>query len=142
MPRILRDLLADILSAEPGMELVDGSDALLDPTSDALARTETDVLIVGLEVDELPLICAELIGRLPRVKLLALKGMGREICLYELRPTRTRLGPMSPTDLVALIRRAKEPMPLATRAIVGSGAGAPGAEDTSLMVTLSRERTR
>ena len=141
MPGVLRDILAETLSAESDFQLIDRSDTEREPTPGALARTEPDVVIVGLEVGELPLVGVELLGLLPGLKLLALEGQGREISIYELRPTRTILGPLSPGELADSIRRALEPMPVATRKLVGSASEWVPEADASLRVRLTRKRT-
>ena len=142
VPGVLRDVLAETFRVEPDIQLVDHSDAAPEITPESLARTEPDVVILGLEVGERPLISLELFGLLPGLKLVALEGQGREISIYELRPTRTMLGPLSPRDLVASIRRALEPMPVATRTLGGSGSDWAPTEDALLRVSLAREHTR
>jgi len=147
LPRLVRDLLAERLGAEPDLEVVDAGEAPGDGAAAALARLEPDVVVVGLGADERPLVWAEMLGRLPHLKLLALEERGRDVSLYELRPTRTRLGPLSPSDVVAAVRRALRPMPLLTRdddavSDAGDAADAGNDLDARLAVSLARDRSR
>ena len=142
MPAVLRDLLVETFNAEPDMRIVDRSETPPDATSEMVAKADADVVIVGLEAGEGPLICGGLLRLLPGLKVAALEGQGRSISIYELRPTRTMLGPLSPMELVASIRRALSPMPLATRTLDGSVADAAAEEDVSLRLSLTRPRPR
>jgi DNA-binding NarL/FixJ family response regulator len=134
VPGLIRAVLAEAFAAEPDMQLVDAAGA----ADDALAHADPDVVIVGLEAGEPPLVCLETLRRLPHVKVLALEGQGREVSMYELRPTRTMLGPLSPSDVVASVRRALRPMGVVTRATND----ATDAQEMELTMSLARERTR
>ena len=155
MPGLLHDVLARSLAAEPDLELV-GDDATASlplppdassstdapPVGDAphpvgghplgveLARTRPDVLVLGLYRDEPPDVCAEVLSEFPRLKVIALEGMGMRASVHELRPTYAPLGAVSPAEIVAAIRCAARTAPHAAphAALAERGAGGP-AED-------------
>jgi hypothetical protein len=115
MPRLLRDILTDRIGAEADMELV----GFVEPVEALAARigeSAADVVVVGTEPEEATPVWREVLARHPYTKLLAIEGVGRTASLYELRPTRTRLGEASPTSVAEWIRRAVRPVRLATRA--------------------------
>jgi len=138
VPGLIRAVLAEAFAAEPDMQLVDAPGETAGAADDALAHADPDVVIVGLEAGEPPLVCLETLRRLPHVKVLALEGQGREVSMYELRPTRTMLGPLSPSDVVASVRRALRPMRVVTRATND----ATDAQEMELTMSLARERMR
>jgi hypothetical protein len=142
MPRILRDLLADVLGSESDIQIVADVLSPRDVTTDDLARMQPDVVIVGPDAKEPARTCLEMLGRTPRLKLLALERKGREFSIYELRPVRTKLGALSPTTLIASIRNALRPMPLSTREIEEGDVADTGREDRVPSVSIVRERAR
>jgi DNA-binding NarL/FixJ family response regulator len=111
MPRMVCDILREVLDAQPDMRVVAelGNGQVL---SERVAAERPDVVIVGLERDEPPAICGELLSDHPRVRIVAVEESGRRASLYELRPTCTVLHELSGDELVASIRRAVQPMPL------------------------------
>jgi len=101
LPRITREIIEQAVGAEPDMVTVDG---LADATSlpDAIVRSEPDFVISGRDY-EFAEVCAILEGH-PRLRVLVVVEDGREATLYELRPTRTPLGEVSPRTIVEAIR--------------------------------------
>lgn len=99
MPRMLFDIVAEVLHGQPDMEVVEA-----EPGSvlELAGRARADVVIMGADD---PTIASELLAAHPRVKLLAVTGADGECWLYELRPQRISLGEVSPTSLVDEIRR-------------------------------------
>ena len=114
MPRMMRDIVAAIIVAQPDMTIVgesgEGGDA--ESIAGAVAAARPDVLIVGMERaegGEPPVLCAELLSRFPQVKVIAVEDHGRSSALWELRPHRALLGEVSPQGLVDSIRAATGP---------------------------------
>jgi DNA-binding NarL/FixJ family response regulator len=107
LPRITREIIEQAVGAEPDMVIVDG---LAGGASlpDAVQRREPDFVISGRDY-EFAEVCAILDER-PRLRVLAVLEDGREATLYELRPTRTPLGEVSPQTIVEAIRGTRRAM--------------------------------
>ena len=101
LPRITREIIEQAVEGEPDMVIVDG---LADYASlfDVVERSAPDFVISGQDY-ELAEVCAVL-SRRPRLRVMVVVGDGREAALYELRPTRTPLGEISPKAIVEAIR--------------------------------------
>jgi hypothetical protein len=119
MPGLLHDVLAHSLAAEPDLELVGEEAGAASPARAAgdapvapdapgaeLARTRPDVLVLGLYRDEPPGVCADVLREFPRLKVIALEGMGMRASMHELRPTYAPLGALSAGEIAAAIRCA------------------------------------
>lgn len=128
MPRLLRDILTDRIGAEADMELV-GFVEPVEALAARIAESAADVVVVGTEEAEATPVWREVLARHPCTKLLAIEGVGRTASLYELRPTRTRLGEASPSSVAEWIRRAVLPVRLATRAGPDSAAFEEAGDD-------------
>ncbi|MGC2776548.1 MAG: hypothetical protein WA418_13045 [Bradyrhizobium sp.] len=105
MPRMLVDIIEDIVASEPDLTIVGEIDRSTELAS-AARRTRADVVISrqadsDMEADEMALL---LIGRPPKV--VAITDDGRQGFVYELRPHRSPLGEMSVERLIAAIRVA------------------------------------
>jgi DNA-binding NarL/FixJ family response regulator len=104
MPRILRDIVVQAVADEPDLEIV-----ALEEHGAALRHTvessRADFVIAGADYDFREV--AQVLEERPRLRVLAVAGHGREAFLYELRPTRTPLGEVSPRTIVEAIRRAR-----------------------------------
>jgi DNA-binding NarL/FixJ family response regulator len=100
---MLSDIISDTLDDD--MEIVTSvSDrSAIVPIA---ARSEADVVILGLADGELPMECVGLFEEHPQIKVVGVVDRGRQVFLYELRPHRSSLGEVSPRELVAVIRRA------------------------------------
>jgi DNA-binding NarL/FixJ family response regulator len=104
MPRILREIIEQAVADEPDMEIVEieGSGV---PLRQAVATARADFVIAGADYDFGEV--ARVLDERPRLRILAVAGDGREAFLYELRPTRTPLGEVSPQTIVDAIRGAR-----------------------------------
>lgn len=104
LPRMLREIVEQAVMAEPDMVIVrdPGENHSLSAT---VGRTGADFVILGRdgELDEVD----GLLETHPHLRVLAVAGDGREAFLYELRPTRTPLGEISPRTIVDAIRSAR-----------------------------------
>ena len=99
LPRMLRDILTEIVSTQADMAIVADADAP-DEAGNA------DFVIAGAErlvQDEVE----ALLEARPRMKVLAVAGDGRQTFLYELRPQMVPLGEVSPQTLLQVIRAAR-----------------------------------
>lgn len=107
MPRMLRDLVREVVAGEPDLEVVGEIDdeSQLRTT---MARAKPDFVIVGGERAELSPRCRALFDERPRLKVLALAGQGESGVVWELAPHRIPLGEMSPSVLLSAIRNASE----------------------------------
>ena len=102
LPRMLSDIVAEVVGSQDDITITEVSDpgATLDEAN--LARA--DVLICSRERREE---CRRLLWALPRLKVIALSGEGREAELHELRPHEQLLGNLAPDRLLAVIRSAR-----------------------------------
>ena len=103
MPRMLLDILSDIVASEPNMTIVccvTDSENLLA----AAQRTHANVIIVGQSAGDEGQQYIPLLFRRPRIKVVAIAGDGRTGLLYELRPQRIPLSQMSADALLRAIR--------------------------------------
>jgi DNA-binding NarL/FixJ family response regulator len=140
---MLLDILSDVIDRESDMQIV-GCSPESDSLIECVERVRPDVLIVGLDDGEPPTLCGEVLSRFPHVKVLAISGRARHVTLYELRPSRSVLGEVSPAELVARIRQAMGPMEVVTRSADGAvilDASADGA-GPGLRLTVAREEVR
>jgi hypothetical protein len=77
---------------------------------DGVARTvaETDAHFVIWQADgEFGDSFPDLVEQMPRLKVLAVENEGRRSFLWEMRPTRARLGELSPDRLICALRAAE-----------------------------------
>jgi hypothetical protein len=102
MAPMLVDIVANIVAAQPDMDIVSGVEGETNLLK-AATCSNADVVIlsrkfpVESEYDEL------LYSR-SHLKVIEITGNGRDGSLYELRPHRVPLGEMSPTGLLDAIR--------------------------------------
>ena len=101
MSTLLAGVITDILNREPDMEVLTsvGGDV-----AGTVRGEGIDVVIAGLEAGEFSANAEDLFGANPRLCVLGVEGDGRQTTLYELRPHHARLGELSPTELVTVIR--------------------------------------
>jgi DNA-binding NarL/FixJ family response regulator len=107
MPRLLRDMIARAIEAQDDMQVV-GEAPNPSAISTAVAATEPEFVIVGLEHAELPRDCSEFLGSRARPRLLGIEAVDGRAFLYELRPDRVRIGEgsVTPDELVSAVRAA------------------------------------
>src|ERR1041385_5185250 len=101
MPRMLREIVTEVVSSESDLEIVEALDL-----GAALATMRTSRACVVLTRLEAP--PSETIDRFldtcSHVRILALSSDGRDGAVYELRPRRRLLGEVSPSVLLVAIR--------------------------------------
>lgn len=102
LPRILREILATVLSREPEVEVVGHAVSRAD-LERLLDEQHVDVAIVGLDDESLPELGLELLGEHPSLTVLGMLAEGRHAFLYELRPHCTPLGAVSTAELATVI---------------------------------------
>ena len=102
IPPLLRDILDQLLSDVPGVDLVIA--ATEGSMSGAAIVGEADVVIADESVASPDAVCA-LLERRPRTRALAVSHDGRTGVLYELRPQRRAIGELSIESLLAGIAR-------------------------------------
>src|SRR2546430_12206704 len=76
MPRMLCDILADVLSAEPDMEVV-GVLSSRGKLRATVAETRADVVVLALRDSRLPDDCGRLLHAHPRIRVLGVTSDGR-----------------------------------------------------------------
>jgi hypothetical protein len=104
MPAVLEAIVAETIAREPDMVLV----AQHVPTATlttAVHVQQADVVIIRSDATADALQEALLDSR-PRVRVLAISSEGRDVLVTELAPRRRRLRDVSPSSLIAAIRRA------------------------------------
>jgi DNA-binding NarL/FixJ family response regulator len=110
MPRMLYDVVSQILSAEPDMLVV--AEGVEDDVLVArVERERPDVVVVAVPAGAPPALCGELLSRFPRLTVVTLEDRGQRGSIYTLRPMRVRLDDLSSARLVDAIRRAAAPTP-------------------------------
>jgi chemotaxis response regulator CheB len=107
LPRMLEEIVTDILRAQRGMEIA-GTIRKVDGLTRKVARTRPDVVVIG--GDDAPL-AAALLEQSPRLKVLAVAEEGKDWWLYSLTAERTRLGSLSSATLVRAVESAVKPRP-------------------------------
>lgn len=101
MPRMLRDIVKELVLAQPDMQIVGEYEADTSLGA-AVERTEAEFVISGVPTDEAG--AGALLGERPHVKVLAVEADARQTFLWELRPQKVALGEISPRTLLGAIR--------------------------------------
>lgn len=111
MPRMLHEIVHRSVDECDDMLVVGSLPGSDDGTlADCVAETEPEVVVIGADHPDVAASrCPRLLADRAMTKLLAVADDGGETFLYELRPTRTPLGELSPTALLAAIRSAAAP---------------------------------
>jgi DNA-binding NarL/FixJ family response regulator len=107
MPRILRDIVAQLITEQPDMHVV-GTFAD-DVGLDTLTDLQPDVIVIGSDGVGVPALCRGLVQQRPALKVLAVQMDGRRTWLYEMRPHQTLIGEISPATLLDTIRAVSRP---------------------------------
>lgn len=102
MPRILRDLVHEIVAHERDLEVVGELEG--ERLVEEAARVAAQFVIVAVDDPHSTDEYLELLERSPRIRILALSGDGRDAEVWELHPRRLPLGEISPTTLLDAIR--------------------------------------
>jgi hypothetical protein len=99
---VVLELLKDAYGAGAVGEVPSGV-----PLAHAVNQTRPKVVVTALDDDADPAVAPRVLTRLledhPRLRILVVEGGGRSGSLWELRPTRTRLGELSPQLLIRAI---------------------------------------
>ena len=103
LPRVMREIIRDLLASERGIELVGETKGDVD-LSRLVDATRADVVVMGLPDTALPEAGERLLAEHPGVRLLGVVADGRDAVMYQLRPYHRSLGEVSPRALVAALR--------------------------------------
>jgi chemotaxis response regulator CheB len=123
LPRMLRDILREIIAAQPDMVIVAEADDAEDLVA-ATAPYAPDVLVVGLEASETQEVAHDVLRRAPWLRVLAIEAGGRRAWLHMLRPYQMLLGEVSPSMLLDAIRQPVGPIAeVATDVAAGEARG-------------------
>ena len=106
MAPLLRDIVTDAVSQEPGVELV-GTVGGQDEFLPALGRQRVDVLVLGARETDDVVLAEQVWVSSPRVKVLMIAPGGRNAVLHALWPHKVALGDVSPQGLVAAMRERR-----------------------------------
>lgn len=103
VPRLLGDIIKDILRADPDLVIVefDGTSKAL---SQAISDEAPDVIVTGVVDDRLEPACSEFVLTQTRRKVVGVRDDGRSAFLYRLRPEYVSFGELSAERLVQAIR--------------------------------------
>jgi len=105
MPRMLREIVGETVSAQPDMEVVAEHTYHASMLSAAIT-SRAQAVVVGSDGDEVEGLCERLALQRPDLSVLAVSADGRQTVVHELRPHRVPLGELSPQQLVDAIRDA------------------------------------
>jgi hypothetical protein len=98
---MLGDIVRDAIAREPALELLP---AIGDSDIHEWRRTDPDVIILSTpDIQQLSSV-GDWLNRCPRARIVVIETSGREAVLYELQPSMTPLGALSPEQLIAVIR--------------------------------------
>lgn len=103
MPQLLRGILEHAIHSSRDCELI------VQPASEEISRDpmeHPDIVILGLASADDSARVSSLLARWPRAQVLTVMPAGDEAVVYEMRPHKKTLGPMSPTEVVAALREA------------------------------------
>jgi hypothetical protein len=102
LPQLLRDILEHAIRQQTDCEL------LKDMRDLAVLSGRTvppDIVVLGLtEAPDATLVTA-LLARWPMTRVVTVRQSGDDAIAYELRPQRRKLGPLSPTEIVGMLRQ-------------------------------------
>lgn len=107
MPRVLHDIICRSIDGCDDMVVVGSVHGGDDTVGPELWDAAPAVVVIGAKHPETAESrCPRLLAERAATKLLAVADDGGETFLYELRPSRTPLGELSPSALLAAIRSA------------------------------------
>jgi DNA-binding NarL/FixJ family response regulator len=111
MPRMLHDVVRDVLRGEEDLRIVAES-VEVDVVAEHVERERPDVVVLAAQSGSPPAVCAELLSRFPRLTVVTLEDRGERASIYTQRPIRFRIDELSGPRLVTAIRRAAVPTPI------------------------------
>ncbi len=103
MPRMLRDIVTDAVTAEPDIDVV-GEVPAFAALSEAAGRTGADCVVMAVDGDGIPEECARLVWDAPAMRLVLVSPDGLLASVYRLVPRRDFLAEVSPRSLLEAIR--------------------------------------
>ncbi len=103
VPRMLRDILQQLVAAEPDMEVVPEA-AEAGAAGASLAERGIDVLVITNRGGLLPRNCRRLLDRAPHLRIVVLTPDGRMATVYRLVLQSTLCEDVSPEQLLAAVR--------------------------------------
>ena len=107
MRRMLREIVREVVSSQPDLEVVDEDD----DASLATIRASGACVVITQRGEPAGERIARFLGTRPQVRVLALSSDGRDGALYELQPQKRPLGEISPpTPLAAITSRSANPL--------------------------------
>lgn len=104
MRGVFQEVLAAALAAEPDLRVVGVSDPDPDQVAGAVALRDVHVVVLSLPSDSTLGEYDPLLYRHPHLRVVAVIGGGTDATLYELRPARERLGPLTLDAFLATVR--------------------------------------
>jgi DNA-binding NarL/FixJ family response regulator len=98
-PQMLRDILEQVISGEPDMDVIP------EPARPDV-RSSSDLVVVDAGDDDAAERGRELLREWPLSRVLLIRARGQNVSMYELVPQGRDLGELSPRQLVEAIRSA------------------------------------
>jgi chemotaxis response regulator CheB len=138
MPRMLHDVVGDIIGVEPDLSLV-ADEVEVGALMERVERDRPDVVVIWVASGSPPAMCDELLSRFPSLTVVALEERGQRASVYMMRPMRVRLAEISRGNLVSAIRRAAGPLPFPARVYDAGAHVADTAAARVAPIELSRE---
>jgi hypothetical protein len=102
-PRLLPNIVSELLAEAPGIELV-ASAAGDDDLSSVVRQAMADVVVVAEDAAGLPLGCARLLTEFPRLRVVSIQAGATEGCVRRDGDRPLTLGELSLPRLLAAIR--------------------------------------
>jgi hypothetical protein len=106
MPRILRDIIASAIEAQPGMALTALLPEQISQLRQGMETVAADVIVLGNADRGLLDACCALLPERPLTKVLTVSADGLEATLYELRGVVESFGALGPSELASAIGAA------------------------------------
>jgi hypothetical protein len=110
VPDLLRVIVVDAVGRTDDLRVV-GEVPSLDAVATARGAAEVDVVIAALDGEHLPASAFHLMYARARLAVLGIVIASGDAQLWQLRPHCTRLGDVSPDELVSAVRAAAAPPP-------------------------------
>src|SRR5262249_27970276 len=94
MPRMLHDVVRDVLDGEQDLRIV-AENVEVDVLVEHVERERPDVVVLAAQSGLPPAVCAELLSRFPRLTVVTLEDRGERASIYTQRPIRFRVAELS-----------------------------------------------
>jgi hypothetical protein len=102
MPMMLREIVRQAATAEPGIDIAAELEGSLDDLTDVMAIRPDVVVVCAEQVSEIEV--DRLLQQCNGVRVVGLSADASQATLYEMRPYRARLGELGTAGLIAVIR--------------------------------------